>query len=144
MLGFIDGGMAVLRRSMSAWMWPVLFWKPFTTQEGRPVSNTAARSSRDLPDLLRASRLGKAPGYSTGSRPASSGLVTNWAKFLSSDGCERFHSSLRDMGISTSLTSGLPSRDTWFHGPEYSCLRLTSSHSLTCCRLAAVHTPMTA
>src|SRR4051812_31331706 len=144
MFGFMAGGTAVLRRNMSACTWPVLFWKPSITPEGRPVNNTAARSSRDLPDLFRASRFGKAPGYRTGSRPASSGLVTNWAKFLSSEGCEWFHSSLRDMGISTSLTSGLPSRDTWVHGPDHSCLRLTSSHSLTCCRRAAVHTPITA
>ena len=45
-------------------------------------------------------------------------------------------------GISTSLTSGLPSRDTCRNGPLSTFWPLSASHSRTRWRLAVVHTPM--
>ena len=40
-----DGGMAMFRRNMSAWVPPVKFWKPGTTPVGMPVSRIATRSA---------------------------------------------------------------------------------------------------
>ena len=105
-----------------------------------PVSRIAARSARGFVYLAR---FGNTPGYSTGSRPASSGLVTFAAYLLSPDGASEFHSSFSAIGLRTSLTSGLPRRETWTFGPTavnvpspLATLLLGSS--------AEAHTPMVA
>ena len=41
------------------------------------------------------------------------------------------------------MKSGLPSRETWRNGPLLTFSPFQSSHSVTCCRLAVVHTPIT-
>src|SRR5262249_17958331 len=94
------------------------------------------------PDLFSASRLGNAPGYSTGSSAERPGWAKYLVKILSSAGGSEFHSSLCPIGMMTSLTSGLPSRETCRNGPLSTFLPWSASHSLTPWRLAVVHTPM--
>jgi hypothetical protein len=52
LLGDADGGIAMFNRSWSAWVGPVNVWNVgLTIPSGMPVSNTAARSARGLPEL---------------------------------------------------------------------------------------------
>lgn len=51
-------------------------------------------------------------GYRTDSSPASSGWATYWAKAASLSGVSLFQTSFFDVGTITSLSDGLPSRDT--------------------------------
>ena len=44
--GLFDGGIAMLRRSMSAWVVPVKFWNPVMSPGGMPVRRMATRSAR--------------------------------------------------------------------------------------------------
>ena len=87
----------------------------------------ATRSARSLSS---AARFGNTPGYSTGSSFASSGRSTYWRKSLSRSGAVRFHSSLRSIGTTTSLKSGLPSRETWTYGPTETALPSSRSVAL--------------
>ena len=132
----------VFSRSMSASTEPVKLVKPLISPAGMPVSRIASRSARGLPDLTSASRLGNTPGYRTGSSPARPGAVTYPANCLSSAGGSEFHRSFLPSGMSTSLTSGLPSRDTCRHGPQFTVSPASASQSVTRWRLAVVHTPM--
>ena len=116
MCGLAVGGIATLRRSMSASVVPVRFWNPGISPSGIPVCRIASRSARSA---SRAARLGNTPGYSTGSRVASSGRTTYLLNWASSLGRVRFHESFSGSGMITSLTSGLPSRDTWVYGPDW-------------------------
>src|SRR6202035_2262832 len=52
--------------------------------------------------------------------------------------------SFRPSGITTSLTSGYPSRETWTHGPDSDRSSLALSIIRTLRRLAALQTPITA
>ena len=75
MFGLAFGGIATLRRSMSASVVPVKFWKPGTIPSGMPVCRIATRSARSASS---AARLGNTSGYSTGSSVASSGRARYW------------------------------------------------------------------
>jgi hypothetical protein len=77
-----------------------------------------------------------------GSSAARLGWVTDPANCLSPEGGSEFHLSFCPIGISTSFTSGLPSRETCWNGPLFTFSPLSASHSRTCWRLAVVHTPM--
>ena len=59
-----------------------------------PVSKMASRSARGVLALSSAARFGNTPGYSTGSRAASSGCATYWANCLSWSGGWVFQKSL--------------------------------------------------
>src|ERR1700733_3186040 len=118
------------------------------TPVGIPVRKIASMSGRVFDGrALYAARLANtAPGYRVGNSWGSNGSAK---KFKNSEpsavgGCV-FQMSLAPMPMSSSLTSGLPRRDTWVHGP----LRMSPPlnqlpHSLTFWRLAVVHTPITA
>ena len=54
-----------------------------------------------------------------------------------------FQKSFWPSGISTSLTSGLARRDTWWNGPDMTLVLVSASHTLARWRLAVVHTPIT-
>ena len=77
--------MATLRRSRSACVGPVKFWKPGTIPAGIPVSRIATRSARSCSSRC-AARFGNTPGYRSGSSVPSSGLLTYWAKSASWSG----------------------------------------------------------
>src|SRR6266852_1212369 len=47
------------------------------------------------------------------------------------------------MGTTTSLTSGLPSRDTWTYGPETTSVPFDAFRTRAFWRLAVVQTPIT-
>ena len=59
MFGYDAGGIAMFRRSRSAGVDPVEFWKPATIPDGMPVRRIASRSARAG---LYAARFGKTPG----------------------------------------------------------------------------------
>src|ERR1700689_735675 len=109
---------------------------------GMPVSRIASRSARGLPDATSAARLGNTPGYRSGSSAARPGWVTDSAHSLSSDGGRGFHRSFLPLGLITSLTSGLPSRETCRHGPLDTFSPLSASQNVADWRLAVVPTPM--
>ena len=102
------------------------------------MSRMATRSARAA---LSPARLGKTPGYSTGSSPASSGCWTYLRNCLSSDAGSEFQRSFSPIGTMTSLNSGLPRRDTWTQGPASE--PKPGSRTTAAGRLAAAHTPMT-
>ena len=58
--------------------------------------------------------------------------------------CSAFHLSFWAIGTMTSLNSGLPSRETWTHGPDSARSSLAGSSSRVLRRLAAPQTPITA
>ena len=60
---------------------------------------------------------------------------------MSLEGVSEFQVSFFDMGISASLTSGLPSRDTWTIGPDAQS-GPSGLRTRAFCRLADAHTPM--
>ena len=57
-------------------------------------------------------------GYTTGRSLVGSGSRMLPKNCMSSLGSTAFHLSFLPSGISTSLTSGMPSRLTWTHSPE--------------------------
>src|SRR5512140_3088473 len=59
----------------------------------------------------------------------------------SAAGGSEFHLSLRDIGMITSLMSGLPSRETWIQGPVSASVEPTRMRDLR--RLAEAYTPIT-
>src|SRR5580704_16013726 len=136
------GLMEVFSRSMSASTFPVKLVKPGTMPAGMPVSRIASRSALGLPEATSAARLGNTPGYRAGNSAARPGWVTNSANSLSSDGGREFHRSFLPSGLITSLTSGLPSRETCRHGPLDTFWPLSASQTVADWRLAVVHTPM--
>ena len=100
------------------------FWNPGTTPAGIPVIRIALRSARGF---LYAARFGNAPGYSAGSSPPSSGLLTYFVYCASLLGGREFHWSFSAIGVMTSLNSGLPRRETCFHGPRPTYLPVLES-----------------
>src|SRR5207237_436473 len=105
------------------------------------VRKTATRSPRGAD---RPSRLENCLGYRTVKRLASSGCCTYDRKDSSPLGSRAFHSSLRAIGTSTSLNSGLPSRETCTHGPDSECSSFCLSRMRSLRRLAAPQMPSTA
>ena len=74
MLGAAEGPIAMFRRSMSAWVGPVKFWKAGATDNvpvGIPVSRIARRSTRLGLPLLYEKSFGNAPSAG----PAAEGGV---------------------------------------------------------------------
>ena len=103
---------------MSAWIEPVKFWKPGTMPAGMPVSRIASRSARAVPDCGELGEVREHARVERREQPGQLGVGdSRSANCLSSDGGCVFQWSFWPSGISTSLTSGLPRRDTWTNGP---------------------------
>ena len=120
----------------------VAFWKPGTTPAGMPVSRIATRSSRAAGERfqVREHLRGRAPAAAS---PVPGAARTAGTRFFARAACA-FHSSLRAIGMSTSLNSGLASRETCTHGPDSECSLLAPSAMRTLRRLAEPQTPSTA
>ena len=107
---------------------------------GRPVSRIATRSARSL---VSAAEVREHAGVEDRQQAGQLGLGRRTA----GSRCRRFgsvpfHSSLRASGTSTSLNSGLPSRDTCTYGPTPTDAPLSRSVALR--RDADAHTPIVA
>ena len=112
LFGLAVGAIAVFSRSRSALRSPVKF------SPGTPVSSTATRSSRPVVGVSGS------VGYRKFTRPASSGLVYRFRNCESFRGADPFQRSFCPMGITTSLISGFPSRETCTQSPRESVLPL--------------------
>ncbi len=104
---------------------------------GMPVRKMVAMSLRGAAGTLT-------PGYSTGISRATSGSRTNLPNWASSAGSEALKRSFLPSGMTTSLTSGMPRRETWTHWPRLSGSLPLGDRTLVCRRQEAAYTPMTA
>ena len=95
---------------------PVKF-RPGHAGEQDQRRGRCARSRRSAPARRRRDRAAeRRRAGSRGARPRES--CSSGANWLSSSGSDRFQKSFCPSGITTSLISGLPSRETCTHGPS--------------------------
>ena len=120
----------------------VAFWKPGTMPAGIPVSRIATRSSRGAGERFEVREHSRVEDRQQ-LRQFRVLHVLQELNFFAAGSCA-FHSSLRAIGISTSLNSGFARRETCTQGPDSECSSLAPSAMRILRRLAEPQTPSTA
>ena len=112
--------------------------EPLALTPSRPVKNAATKSGRS-------STVGAVTPNKTFRIRGNVGFVTYDRNCVSSFGSLALNLSLSGSPITTSLTNGIPKRDTCVQAPPLTagCLKLgVGSNTRTCGKLAVVHPPI--